>query len=634
MPNSQTKSDSMQTNAKGYTPKTMDSTTTSLKSSHTSASLQTVSGVQKATVTQVKNALPKVNLKVIQNVGAAQLKQLQEKTGTKYVIVQTSNQGKDAALKNATQSSCKSGTETHTDDTETVDLSCNDEESFLKSPTSNIMINGQRYKIDREIKLNDLVKDNEKATSTLNPFNAAHRDLIAQLPSILKKTIGNRTGTPTKYKIVNVIQTSRPLATTNQTMTTSFSPQIITTSLNFSGPSSVSHSTVTTTSHALSKDISNSSLKQNVSASDRQSLSSSHQLSRLSAQNRVVVSSASHALQPKSIQSLSGNNLNVSSKAGNVNVISITNNSLFNRAQNLGAIGTNRVQNLSPTKSVGSPNLNSTTQHRLQNAVAALNSPLTLNISSRPKSSSSASNQMTTPSSQVNNKPIFIQTNSRNFVSISQSISNNSLAKATQAVAGRSQLSFKLGSRPVLPKSPFSAYTSISASPTSNASSTISTKASNLVPKSTVLNPRSNISPSSGNSRGQSQKTNNMTVSIANRPQPTGSIVRPSTTTSKTSVPGSPLHSSQSRPVAKSPLQGVTNLTIRPVTINNMSMPRVISPSNATLARGTILPARAIIPSNAMMTQRNRTQQIGNNSPASVGQNMPRLQVIHKLNSL
>lgn len=126
---------------------------------------------------------PQRNLKVVPKLDGEQLKKITDSTQTKYVIVQATSSSDGSTIQKLSTVAANGGS---------GDGKCND-----------ITINGKRYKIDTEFKLNELVKENENAGLS------GHRDLLAQLPSILKRTIGHRNGAPTKYKIVNVLQTSK-----------------------------------------------------------------------------------------------------------------------------------------------------------------------------------------------------------------------------------------------------------------------------------------------------------------------------------------------------------------------------------------------------------------------------------------
>ncbi|XP_066920893.1 uncharacterized protein [Clytia hemisphaerica] len=77
---------------------------------------------------------------------------------------------------------------------------------------SEIRIQGKNYKIDKDFKLNELVKENENAgTVTANSKDL----LVKQLPNILKRTIGQRNGGPTTFKIVNVMPPAMVANNTN-----------------------------------------------------------------------------------------------------------------------------------------------------------------------------------------------------------------------------------------------------------------------------------------------------------------------------------------------------------------------------------------------------------------------------------
>ena len=118
------------------------------------------------------------------------MRQLQTSSNTKYVIVKAgSNGGKKVGI---------------------------DGEQVL----SEITIGGKNYKIDTEFKLNELVKENENASAARSSSTNSGKGgsssggtakdiLVSQLPSILKRTMGQKSGTPTTIKIMNVIPTPK-----------------------------------------------------------------------------------------------------------------------------------------------------------------------------------------------------------------------------------------------------------------------------------------------------------------------------------------------------------------------------------------------------------------------------------------
>ena len=122
------------------------------------------------------------------------MRQLQTSSNTKYVIVKAGGSG--------------------------VKKGGIDGEQVL----SEITIGGKNYKIDTEFKLNELVKENENAASARSSSSncgagssgggTAKDILVSQLPSILKRTLGQKSGTPTTIKIMNVIPTSSSSAST------------------------------------------------------------------------------------------------------------------------------------------------------------------------------------------------------------------------------------------------------------------------------------------------------------------------------------------------------------------------------------------------------------------------------------
>lgn len=116
------------------------------------------------------------------------MRQLQTSGNTKYVIVKAgSSSGKKGGI---------------------------DGEQVL----SEITIGGKNYKIDTEFKLNELVKENENASARSSSSNCgtggnssggtAKDILVSQLPSILKRTMGQKSGIPTTIKIMNVLPAS------------------------------------------------------------------------------------------------------------------------------------------------------------------------------------------------------------------------------------------------------------------------------------------------------------------------------------------------------------------------------------------------------------------------------------------
>lgn len=124
---------------------------------------------------------------IVKNPDAAQMRKIQTSGNTKYVIV-----------KAGSSSGRKGGV---------------DGEQVL----SEITIGGKNYKIDTEFKLNELVKENENASarSSLSNFGTGGNSsgtakdiIVSQLPSILKRTMGQKNGTPTTIKIMNVIPAS------------------------------------------------------------------------------------------------------------------------------------------------------------------------------------------------------------------------------------------------------------------------------------------------------------------------------------------------------------------------------------------------------------------------------------------
>lgn len=135
---------------------------------------------------QTDEANPLMNVTVVKNPDAEQLKQIKSNSNTKYVIVKTGGGG-GTIQKLSTVGS-------------------NDIDQVLNE----ITIKGKNYKIDSEFKLNELVKDNENA---LSANSQSHKDLLTQLPNILKHTIGQRNGGPTTFKIVNVVHNNSNRAT-------------------------------------------------------------------------------------------------------------------------------------------------------------------------------------------------------------------------------------------------------------------------------------------------------------------------------------------------------------------------------------------------------------------------------------
>ena len=128
--------------------------------------------------------IPKVSVDFIRNRTRKDLtlKKILPKNNLKYYIVQTPSSSN--VIKKPLLGAANNETETSNN--------CQD-----------ILINGQRFRIDKEIKLNELVKENENALRSMD----IQKDLLNQLPNILQKTIGSKPGAnPTQFKIVNVIQ--------------------------------------------------------------------------------------------------------------------------------------------------------------------------------------------------------------------------------------------------------------------------------------------------------------------------------------------------------------------------------------------------------------------------------------------
>lgn len=122
----------------------------------------------------------KISVNVLRNPGADQLKKITEDQNTKYVIVQSTGKASGGSVQ-------KLSTVLN------LDNKCSTSEG------GDITINGKRYRIDTEFKLNELLKDNENASLNMD----SSKDILAQLPSILKHTIGNRTLSTGKYQIVD-----------------------------------------------------------------------------------------------------------------------------------------------------------------------------------------------------------------------------------------------------------------------------------------------------------------------------------------------------------------------------------------------------------------------------------------------
>jgi len=171
---SSSSSSSSSTKAKPKTPpkKSEKQLDQSKSSKHNDNQKQQTRG-HKETTDEVTSLM---NVTVVKNPDAEQLKQIKSNSNTKYVIVKTGGGGTIQKL-----STVGSGD---------VDQVLNE-----------ITIKGKNYKIDSEFKLNELVKENENALSA----NGSHKDLLTQLPNILKHTINQRNGGPTTFKIVNVV---------------------------------------------------------------------------------------------------------------------------------------------------------------------------------------------------------------------------------------------------------------------------------------------------------------------------------------------------------------------------------------------------------------------------------------------
>ena len=143
-----------------------------------------------------------MNVTVVKNPDQRQMQQIKTGGNTKYVIVKAAAGGKPTG-------------------------------AIGDQLLSEITIGGKNYKIDTEFKLNELVKDNENASAARSSVSSimtgnrligvggvtggARDILVAQLPSILKRTMAQRNGAPTTIKIMNVIPNNSTKAISSAT---------------------------------------------------------------------------------------------------------------------------------------------------------------------------------------------------------------------------------------------------------------------------------------------------------------------------------------------------------------------------------------------------------------------------------
>jgi len=109
-----------------------------------------------------------------------------ENSKTKYVILQTSSSSNDPKTLEQVANILSSN-------------------NVSNIGSKDITINGQKYRLDTEFKLNDLVKENENAVVHSGVPN---RKFLEQLPSILKRTMGSSAvvgGPAGNYKITNLV---------------------------------------------------------------------------------------------------------------------------------------------------------------------------------------------------------------------------------------------------------------------------------------------------------------------------------------------------------------------------------------------------------------------------------------------
>lgn len=147
------------------------------------------------------NSFGRLNLKVVQNPNETDLKTIAQNCKTKYVIVQTApNSGESKVQK------LSSDKNPAAEILGAAAAAANGETKL--GSHGDITINGQKYKIDTEFKLNDLMKDTENTILSAE----AQKDLLNRLPGLLKRTqagvAGGKSGTPTHFKIVNVVEGS------------------------------------------------------------------------------------------------------------------------------------------------------------------------------------------------------------------------------------------------------------------------------------------------------------------------------------------------------------------------------------------------------------------------------------------
>ena len=151
----------------------------------------------------------RLNLKVVQNPNENQIKNLAQNCKTKYVIVHTAPNSGDSKVQKLSTDKNTGGMFSG--------------ETKLGSH-GDITINGQKYKIDTEFKLNDLVKDNENAFLSAE----TQKDILARLPSILKASGNSKTGMPTHFKIVNMMEgTQSSLSSPVSSPTSLSSPKVL-----------------------------------------------------------------------------------------------------------------------------------------------------------------------------------------------------------------------------------------------------------------------------------------------------------------------------------------------------------------------------------------------------------------------